>query len=159
MEELVKECSKVTIECGMKIMPADGTGLVTGSQMCSFVMGVDVQYRSVETALMNKKAGDRVTVTVPPEEIFGVVDPDLVRELPRSDYKQERLEAGRMYRERKRGCLVQFMVKELREDAIVADFNDPRAGTRAEFDILIQEVRPATKEEMRPTCAKTPEIF
>ena len=157
MEELIKECSKVTIACEMKIVPADGAEPVTGSQECSFVMGVDSQYPSVETALMNKKAGDRVKVYIPPEEIFGVNDPELVRELPRSDYKQERLAAGRMYREMKLGCLVQFMVKEVRDEVVVADFNDQRAGTRAEFDILVKEVRPATKDEMKPACAKLPE--
>ena len=155
MEELIGECSRVTIECEMRVVPADGPGPVVRSEACSFVMGVNVQYRSVETALMNKRAGDRVKVYVPPEEIYGVNDPELVRELPRADYKQERLKAGRMYREIKRKSLVQFMVKEVREEVIVADFNDPRAGTWAEFDILVKEVRPAKKEEMKPPCAKT----
>jgi FKBP-type peptidyl-prolyl cis-trans isomerase SlyD len=50
------------------------------------------------------------------------------------------------------------MVREVRDDVIVADFNDPRAGTWAEFDILVKEVRPAQKEEMKPACAKTPEF-
>jgi len=53
---------------------------------------------------------------------------------------------------------VQFLVKELHDLEIVADFNDPRAGTCAEFDILVKEVRAATKEEMTPSCAKVPEF-
>ncbi len=157
MEERIKECSKVTIECQMKVMPREGAQPEVNCQNCSFVLGVDVQYPSVETALMNKKAGDRVKVYIPPEEIFGTYDEDLVRELPRVDYKQERLKAGRMYREVKRRTLVQFMVKEVRDDVVVADFNDPRAGTWAEFDIFVKEVRPAKKEEMKPDCAKLPE--
>jgi FKBP-type peptidyl-prolyl cis-trans isomerase SlyD len=158
MEERIKECSRVTIECEMRVVPADGPGPIVQSQTCSFVMGVDVQYPSVESALMGKKAGDRVKVRVPPEEIFGACDPELVRELPGADYKKERVKPGRMYREIKRKCLVQFMVKEVRGEVIVADFNDPRAGTRAEFDILVKEVRPAKKEEMQPACAKVPEF-
>jgi len=158
MEERIRECSMTTIECEMSVVPADGTGPVVRSQTWSFVMGVDVQYASVEAALMNRKAGERVKVRVPPEEIFGVHDPELVRELPRADFKQERIAPGRMYREIKRKCLVQFMVREVRDDVIVADFNDPRAGTWAEFDILVKEVRPAEKEEMPPACAKTPEF-
>lgn len=158
MEELIKECSRVTIECEMRVMPADGPGPVVRSEKCTFVMGVDVQYPSVETALMNKKAGDRIKVYIPPEEIFGANDPELVRELPRTDYKQERLKPGRMYREIKHKSLVQFMVKEIRDDVIVADFNDPRAGTWAEFDIVIKDVRAAKKEEMKPPCAKVPEF-
>jgi FKBP-type peptidyl-prolyl cis-trans isomerase SlyD len=154
MEEQIRECSMVTIEYEMRVNPADGPGPIIQSHTCSFVMGVDIQYPSVEKALMDKKPGDRVSVHVPPEEIFGVNDPDLVRELPKSDYKQDRLAAGRMYREIKRKTLVQFMVKEVKEEVIVADFNDPRAGTWAEFDILVKEVRAATKEEMAPSCAK-----
>ncbi len=158
MEELIKECSRVTIEYGMRVVPAEGPEPPVESRTCSFVMGVDLQYPSVETALMNKKTGDRVKVYIPPEEIYGVNDPELVRELPRADYKQERLKPGRMYREMKRRSLVQFMVKEVRDDVVVADFNDPRAGTWAEFDIVVKEVRPAKKEEMQPPCAKTPEF-
>jgi len=138
----------------MKVVPADGAEPVVQVDTYSFVMGVEVQYPSVETALMNKKAGDRVKVYIPPEEIYGINDPELVRELPREDYKQERLKPGRMYREMKRKSLVEFMIKEVRDDVIVADFNHPQAGAWAEFDILVKDVRPATKEEMAPSCAK-----
>ncbi len=158
MEERIKECSMTTIECEMRVVPAEGPEPGIRSETFSFVMGVDIQYPSVEAALMDKKAGDRVKVHIPAEEIFGAYDPELVRELPRADFKQERIKPGRMYREMKRKCLVQFMVKEVREDVIVADFNDPRAGTWAEFDILVKEVRPADKEEMKPACAKTPKF-
>jgi len=153
-EERIGACSMVTIECEMRVVPAEGPGPVVRSETCSFVMGVDVQYPSVETALMDKKAGDRVKVHVPPEEIFGAKDPALIRELPRADYRQERLKPGKIYREMKRKTLVQFLVKELRDEVVVADFNDPRAGTWAEFDILVKEVRPAEKEEMAPSCAR-----
>ncbi len=157
MEERIKACSMVTIECEMRVVPADGAGPLVHSQTSSFVMGVEPQYPSVEAALMHKKAGDRVKVCIPPEEICGTYDPELVRELPLADYKPERITPGRMYRQMRRKCLVQFMVKEVRGDVIVADFNDPRAGTCAECDILVKEVRPATKDEMQPHCAKVPE--
>jgi FKBP-type peptidyl-prolyl cis-trans isomerase SlyD len=158
MEERIKECSLTTVECEMRVVPAGAAEPVVQAQTFSFVMGVDVQYPSVEAALMDRKAGDRVKVRVPPEEIFGAYDPQLVRELPKADFKQDRLKPGRMYREIKRKCLVQFMVKDVRGDVVVADFNDPRAGAWAELDILVKEVRPAKKEEMKPACAKTPEF-
>lgn len=155
--EQVKECSNVTIEFTIRLVFPDGQVQEAPLQSCSFVMGVDVQYPSVETALMNKRAGDRFQVWVPPEEIFGAYDEELIRELPREDYKQERLKPGKMYREMKNRCMVKFIVKELRDNVIVADFNDPRSGTSAEFDILVKEVRPAKKDEMAPSCAKPPQ--
>ncbi|NTW37437.1 MAG: hypothetical protein HGB17_15220 [Syntrophobacteraceae bacterium] len=150
----VKECMMVTMEYRLKT--TDGSGEVNEAppMSCSFVYGVDPQYRSVELAIADKQPGDRVLVHVPPEEIFGVYDESLVRELPSSDYKKERVQAGKMYRQIRKKTLVQFMVKEVRDDVIVADFNDPRAGTSAEFDIVIRDVREATKVEMQPSCAK-----
>lgn len=148
----VKECMKVTIEYTLRTTTADGETTELPPETCSFVYGIDTQYPSVESALMNKQAGDRVQVYVPPEEIYGAVDEELIRELPRSDYKEERLKEGKMYREMRQKCLVQFMVKNLREDVIVADFNDPKAGTRAEFDILVKEVRESDKSEWRSGC-------
>jgi FKBP-type peptidyl-prolyl cis-trans isomerase SlyD len=150
----VKECMMLTLEFQVRTTGPDGQSGESSTQTCSFVYGVDVQYPSVEKALRDKKAGDRVQVTVPPEELFGAYDEDLVRELPSCDYRQERLKAGKMYREMRKKCLVQFLVKELREDFVVADFNDPKAGTVAEFDILIKDIREATKSEMKPSCAR-----
>jgi FKBP-type peptidyl-prolyl cis-trans isomerase SlyD len=155
----VKECMMVTMEFKTKTVSANGEVSELPHQTCRFVYGVDTQYPSVETALQNKRPGDRVQVYVPPEELFGHYDDDLVRELPREDYKQERLREGCMYREMKKKCLVQFMVKEVRDDVVVADFNDPKCGTHAEFEILIKDVREATKEEMKPSCARGPEIM
>jgi len=150
----VKECMLVTIEYTVRTTGPNGETGESPPNTCSFVYGVDVQYPSVETAIMNKFPGDRVKVYVPPEELFGIHDQDLVRELPRVDYKEDRLGEGRMYRQMRKKCLVQFMVKEIRDEVIVADFNDQRAGTSAEFDVLIKDVREATKTEMTPSCAK-----
>lgn len=148
----VKECMKVTIEYTLRTTTPDGETTELPPETCSFIYGIDTQYPSVESALMNKKAGDRVQVYVPPEEIYGAVDEELIRELPRSDYKEARLKEGKMYREMRQKCLVQFMVKNLRDDVIVADFNDPKAGTRAEFDILVKEVRESDKSEWSSGC-------
>jgi FKBP-type peptidyl-prolyl cis-trans isomerase SlyD len=152
--EQVKECMMVTIDYQVRTIGPEGQSGESSPETCSFVYGVDTQYPSVETALVNMKVGDRIRVTVPPEEIFGIYDETLVRDLPREDYKQDRLQVGKIYRELRKKCLVQFMVKELKDDVIVADFNDPRAGTFAEFDIVIKDIREATKGEMKPSCAR-----
>ncbi len=153
-----KARSMVTIEYTIRTTNAHGETAELPPQTSRFVLGVDAQYPSVESAIMNKTCGDRFTVHVPPEEIFGHLDPELIQELPREDYKEERLAEGKMYREMKQKTLVQFLVKELREDTILADFNDPRAGTSAELDIEIKGIREATSEEMKPSCARDPEL-
>jgi FKBP-type peptidyl-prolyl cis-trans isomerase SlyD len=154
----IKECTMVTIEYRLRTISRDGESTEAGPLTCDFVYGVEVQYPSVESALQNKTPGERVEVLVPPEELFGAYDQELVRELPRGDFKQDRLQVGRVYREMKKKCLVQFLVRELRDDIVVADFNDARAGSHAEFDILIKDVRPASKDEMKPSCLPRPQV-
>jgi FKBP-type peptidyl-prolyl cis-trans isomerase SlyD len=153
----VKECMMVTIEYRIRTCSRDGESNEHGPAICDFVYGVEAQYPSVESAIQNKAPGDRVQVYVPPEELCGAYDEELVRELPRSDFKQQRLQVGKMYREMRKKSLIQFLVRELRDDVVVADFNDPRAGSYAEFDILIKDVRPASKGEMRPSCMPRPQ--
>lgn len=148
----VKECMMVSIEYQLRTSSRDGETSEAGPITCDFVYGVETQYPSVESALQNRTPGDRIQVYVPPEELFGTYDDTLVRELPRADYKQDRLQPGRIYREMRKKSLVQFLVREVRHDVIVVDFNDPRAGSHAEFDILVKDVRPATKDEMKPSC-------
>ena len=153
----VKECMMVTIEYRIRTCSRDGESNEHGPATCDFVYGVEAQYPSVESAIQNKAPGDRLQVYVPPEELYGAYNEELVRELPRSDFKQQRLQVGKVYREMKKKSLIQFLVRELRDTVVVADFNDPRAGSYAEFDILIKDVRPASKGEMRPSCMPRPQ--
>jgi len=149
----VKPCMKVTIDFTFKTVSVDGVVTESPPGTCTFVYGVDVQYPSVEAAIMNKRVGDRVSVYVPPEEIFGPYDPELVRELPRGDYKPQRIKPGKIYREMRNRCLVQFLVREVREDVIVADFNKPGAGTSTEFHIVIKDISEASQKELKPSCS------
>ena len=159
MVRKVEECVMVTIEFGVRTVTREGQAAELPPRTCRFVYGVDAQYPSVEKALAGREVGERLTVRVPPEELYGPCDESLVREIPREDCREERLKVGRMYREMRRKCLVEFMVREIRENGVLADFNDPRAGSTAEIDILVVDIREATKDELRPSCARGPEIM
>ena len=159
MARKVEECTMVTIEFSVRTATRDGQTAELPPRTCRFVYGIDAQYPSVDKVLAGHEVGDRLTVSVPPEELYGTYDESLVREIPREDCKEERLKAGKMYREMRRKCLVEFMVREIRENTVLVDFNDPMAGCTAEIDILIVDVREASKSELRPSCARGPEIM
>jgi FKBP-type peptidyl-prolyl cis-trans isomerase SlyD len=148
----VKEGMMITIEYRLQTTTRYGDSQAMEPISTNFVLGVDAQYPSVEAALMNKRVGDHFRVRVGPEELYGTYEEDLVRELPRADYREDRLQVGRMYRQIRKMSLVQFLVRELRDDVIVADFNDPRAGSWADFDITVKAVREATPSELKPSC-------
>ena len=140
---------KVTIEFRQEVHSRDGKSWRLEPQSVSFVFGVERQAPSLEEAIRGLAPGESFQVTIPPDELFGAYDPDLVRDLPREDYREERLAVGRVYREMRRRELVQFKVMELREGVVVADFNDERAGAYSFVEGRVTDVVQPTDSEMK----------
>ena len=46
------------------------------------------------------------------------------------------------------GDEVDLLIKEVKGDIVVIDFNHPFAGKTLHFDVTVREIRPATKEEL-----------
>lgn len=112
----------------------------------------------LEKALEGKKVGDSLKVEVPPEEAYGEYDPEGVEEVPREDFPAEmELEAGGLVSATDdEGDEVDFLVKEVKGDKVVVDFNHPLAGKTLHFEVTVKEVREATAEELEHGHAHVP---
>ncbi|MBI4772893.1 MAG: FKBP-type peptidyl-prolyl cis-trans isomerase [Deltaproteobacteria bacterium] len=139
----------VRLRYAQKLILRDGHEVCGQSRTVSFVFGIERQMASIEKALDGRRAGDRLTVDIPAEELFGAHDPDLERVIPRGGLKKARLKEGSVYREIKQGAVVSFVVKNLYENSVLADFNHPYAGAGARGEIDILEVRDADKNDIR----------
>ena len=139
----------VRLRYAQKLILRDGGELCRDTRDVSFVFGVERQIASLEKALEGRQEGDRLVVDIPEEELFGTYDFDLVREIPKGGLKRARLKKGSVYREIKQGALVAFVVRDLYEDSVLADFNHPHAGAKAQGDIDIVEVRDADENDTR----------
>jgi len=115
----------------------------------SFVYGVETQVSTLEKSIEGKQAGDAVSLSVPPAEIYGEHDPALIREIPKKGLIKQRLKQGQFYRQMRMGTLVSFKVLEIRQETVLVDFNKPMAGVRVSMDVEILDVRDATPEEIR----------
>ena len=104
--------------------------------------------RDLEQALDGAKVGDRFTVRIPAQEIYGEHDPALIREIPKAGLIKQRIKPGQFYRQMKKGCLVSFKVLEMRPETVLADFNRPMAGISVTLDVEILGVRRASSEEI-----------
>ena len=104
----------------------------------------------LEKALEGKKVGDTLKVQVSPEEGYGEYDPDGVEEVPREEFPPEMpLKAGEIVTATDEdGDDVDFLVKELKGNTVVVDFNHPLAGKTLHFEVTVREVRAATAEEL-----------
>ncbi len=112
----------------------------------------------LEKALEGKKAGESLKAQVSPEEGYGDYDPDDVEEVPRSEFPADlELEAGGIVTATDEdGDDVEFLIKEIKGDTVVVDFNHPLAGKTLHFDVKVREVRAASKEELEHGHAHGP---
>ena len=123
-----------------------------------YLHGHDEIVPGLERALEGKKAGDKLQVVVKPEDGYGEYDPDSVEEVPRTDLPADlELVAGETITGTDPdGDEMDFLIKEVKQDTVVLDFNDPMAGKTLHFDVTVREVRAATAEELEHGHAHVP---
>ncbi len=103
-----------------------------------FIVGAGQVIRGFEKAVLGMKVGEKKTVEIPPEEAYGEVNPELVVTLPMEMFREANIEP-------KVGIILETssgmcQVKEVREEEVVVDFNNPMAGKTLVFDIKVEEI-------------------
>lgn len=109
---------------------------------------------SIESALIGKKIGDQVEVTLAPEDAFGLRDPDLsftddVDNVP----PQFRHVGAEVQMSSESGETRTFYVTRIENGKLTVDGNHPLAGQNAVCVVNILNIREATAEEMKSGMA------
>jgi FKBP-type peptidyl-prolyl cis-trans isomerase SlyD len=104
----------------------------------------------LEQALAGLDVGEKKQVVVAPGDGYGEHDPRGVQEVSRQAFPDDfDPKVGmQLVAEAPSGEPVQFVVKEVRQETVLVDFNHPLAGRTLHFDVTVREVRPATEEEI-----------
>jgi FKBP-type peptidyl-prolyl cis-trans isomerase SlyD len=103
----------------------------------------------LENALAGKSAGDKLDVTVAPEQAYGLRDERLVQIIPRSRFPVgTELVAGMKLRTDGRQGPRVVTVMKVERDFVTVDGNHPLAGRTLHFSVEVAEVRKATHEEV-----------
>lgn len=120
-----------------------------GGDPLVYLHGVGNLVPGLEKALEGKQRGDKVSVTVPPEEGYGPRDESLVQQVPRRAFKGLReLKPGmRLHAESAHGPGLVSVVA-VTGDLVTVDGNHALAGQRLNFQVEIAQVREATAEEV-----------
>jgi FKBP-type peptidyl-prolyl cis-trans isomerase SlyD len=106
-------------------------------------------FPAVENALNEKSQGDVCTVTLEPDDAFGEYDAELVRMEPRHLFPED-LAVGMQFEgaAENSGEVLIYTVTDIAEEKVVVDGNHPLAGQTLKFSCKIEEVRPASEEEI-----------
>jgi FKBP-type peptidyl-prolyl cis-trans isomerase 2 len=114
-----------------------------GRQPLEFTAGAHQMIPGFEKAVMGMKAGQKKSFKVKPEEGYGSVDPKAIREVPK-----KQLPAGvtpkagmTLYAQTQEGKPFPVMIKEVKKETVVLDFNHPLAGKTLNFDVEVVEIK------------------
>nr|WP_298378366.1 peptidylprolyl isomerase [uncultured Halomonas sp.] len=120
-----------------------------GREPLTYLHGSGNIIPGLEKELEGRQDGDKLQVTVTPEEGYGENQPALVQEVPRDSFQGvESIEPGMQFQAQTQGGPLMVTVTKVEGDTVTVDGNHPLAGQKLNFDVEISEVRDATQEEV-----------
>ena len=113
--------------------------------------GYDGIFPLVEEALHGKGVGDKVSVTLQPDDAFGEYEHELVEVEPRSSFPKD-VAVGMQFEgapeEADDEDFILYTVVEVTDDEVTVDGNHPLAGKTLTFSCTVTHVRGATEDEL-----------
>ncbi|PJZ69462.1 peptidylprolyl isomerase [Leptospira perolatii] len=118
-----------------------------GSHPLSYLEGGGQIISGLEDEIKNLKDGDKKIIPVSADKAYGVRNPDLVFDVPKSQFPQdEELQVGMMFQTDEPETI--YTITEIKAETIMVDGNHPLAGVDLVFDVQIITTREATDEEV-----------
>ena len=116
----------------------------------TYLHGVGMMIPKFEQELQGLTINDTKSFTITPEEGYGDIDPEALAELPLEMFEESGLPpVGAMLPlTDNQGNQFRAVVKEVTDQAVIADLNHPMAGKTLHFEVQVVNTRPATKEEL-----------
>jgi FKBP-type peptidyl-prolyl cis-trans isomerase SlpA len=142
-EKIIQPGSEVHMHFAIKL--TDGTIADStreqGKPAC-FTLGDGNVLDKVESALIGLKVGDKKKITLTPEEGFGVANPDNLHWLPKAQFPQDlSLEPGLiMGFNQPNGIELPGIIREIKDNEVLVDFNHPLCDQTLIFDLEIMAV-------------------
>ncbi|MEN8762197.1 MAG: hypothetical protein ABF290_07150 [Thiogranum sp.] len=136
---------------GLRFRIVDGsTGqlLQYGDELIYLHGGYGGAFPKVERAMEGRRVGDRIELSLSPEEGYGHHQPDLVLVLPSEEFAGEMLQTGTPVEgELPDGRALTFTVAAISNGQVTLDANHPFAGKHLAFQFEVLEVRDSMEAE------------
>ncbi len=141
----IKKDSIVNIEYTLKNEKGDVIDTSKDMGPLEYLHGYGNLIPGLEKELEGKKAGDSLTVAIKPEDGYGEYSDELVVEVPKANFEVDaEIEVGMQFEAGPRIVTV----TKVEGDTVTIDANHELAGQTLHFDVKIDSVREATKDEI-----------
>ncbi len=113
-----------------------------GKEPLQFTFGVGQIIPGLESRIAHLNVGDKESVVVPAAEAYGEYNEAALQAIPKSQVPDaDGIQAGMMLRgEGQDGNPIEVVVREVRENEVVIDFNHPLAGKDLTFAVTILSI-------------------
>jgi len=121
-----------------------------GADPLPFLQGHGNIIPGLESALEGSKVGDKLDVSIKPEEGYGERMKDAIQEIPSSALQGvDEVQVGmQLQSQDKDGNAFLVSVTKIEDDKITVDGNHPLAGQTLHFSVSIESIRKAEAEEL-----------
>jgi FKBP-type peptidyl-prolyl cis-trans isomerase SlyD len=120
-----------------------------GQEPLPFLCGANNIVAGLEKALLGKTVGDKLDVTVQPEEGYGEIRAELIQKVDRENFQGiDDIQVGMQFMAEAPWGQQPVTVVALEEDGVMLDGNHPLAGQVLIFSVEVTEVREATENEI-----------
>lgn len=141
MSKLIGPAKKVTMHFALKLEDGQIVDSNFGASPATFSVGDGNLLEGFEKALFGLEEGTQHTLTILPENAFGMHNPSNVQILPRSQFEDIELEQGLVisFSDPGNGDLP-GVIAEFDDQRVSVDFNHPLAGKKIIFEVDIINV-------------------
>lgn len=132
----------------------------SGDEPLQFLQGHRQIIPGLENALYGMTVGDEKKVVIEAADAYGEYDTENMQTMPRGAFPDDLdLEEGMgLYlRDTQTGQRVQAFVAKIKAEEVLLDFNHPLAGETLHFEVKVEDLRPATDEELSHGHTHTPD--
>lgn len=146
----ITEKSVVSIDYTLKDSKGNTIDSSAEGNPLVYLHGAGALIPGLEKELEGKKAGDRLKVTVAPENAYGEHMPQLIQKLPRENFQGvETLELGMEFEASgENGHIMVVRIDAIEGDEVTINGNHPLAGMTLDFEVAVADVREASEEEL-----------
>ena len=141
MISTVSKGKVVSLEYTVKLDDDQVIDTNVGKEPLTYTQGTNQIIRGVEAAVEGMMVGQGKHVIVTPADSYGARDLTKVHEVPRKNVP-DNIEVGmRLQGKDPSGEAVHPVVKEIKDNTVLLDFNHPLAGKTLFFDVKVLDVR------------------
>ena len=121
-----------------------------GKTPLTYIQGLGHIIPGLENALEGKGKGEKLQVTIPPEQAYGERNDQMTQSVPKTEFQDaDKITPGMQFQvNTEDGGTLVVTVLEVRDSEVVLDGNHPLAGVTLHFNVEVVNIRQATEEEL-----------